>query len=277
MKNKSLETIFRQKLENLRIEPTDRAKNLILQKIKKRGRIILYRRLSVAASILLVTSLGIIYLMPGINNTSLIQQKEAIGEIRDLSQEKDTPEKREVSKVPQVTQSLPRNNTEEQPMERVEEVKAGGAEESDHVISNNAGEYKNISLALISKEKSEQFPVPDSLHIASLKDQPSLNISPGLEKKPDSLLDEIHHTDQVAVETKKDNEPMKITIEYIASGSKKNVPRNPITHAGGLYSKVNKLVYPDEILGDLRSLKDQLFALDFINRKSNETQNIKEK
>jgi hypothetical protein len=83
--------------------------------------------------------------------------------------------------------------------------------------------------------------------------------------------------DPADIKTIQENEPMKITIEYIASSAKGKGSVTPKTQVGELYSRMNKLVYPDEILGDIRSLKDQLFALDFINRKSNNTQNNKEK
>ena len=55
-------------------------------------------------------------------------------------------------------------------------------------------------------------------------------------------------------------EPMKITIEYIASGNKDTQSKSK---RKSFYSKLDNMKSVDEVLGDLRSYKDRLLALDF--------------
>jgi hypothetical protein len=56
------------------------------------------------------------------------------------------------------------------------------------------------------------------------------------------------------------HEPMKITIEYIASGNKDTQSESKRSN---FYSKLDNMKTMNEVLGDLRSYKDRLFALDF--------------
>ena len=55
-------------------------------------------------------------------------------------------------------------------------------------------------------------------------------------------------------------ETMKITIEYIASGNKDTQSESKRSN---FYSKLAKMKTMDEVLGDIRTYKDRLFALDF--------------
>ena len=66
-------------------------------------------------------------------------------------------------------------------------------------------------------------------------------------------------------------EPVKITIEYIASGKKDEQSESKRRN---FYSKLDNMKTMNEVLGDLRSYKDRLFALDF---KKEEKVNNKEK
>jgi hypothetical protein len=278
MKDKSLESIFRQKLEDLSIEPSDRAKDLIRLRIKKRGRIILYRKLSIAASILLIITSGIFYLVPEKEENTLAGEMETAGEKRDLIVDKDTAENREIMEVPQVAQSPYRDNREAQPMQDSEREESG---KSTPPIQENAGAIdkidKDVYFPIIVATGDSPEEKPNSLRIASLENQfppentyeEKINLHP---IEAPELLSDVS-TD----ETSEAEESTKITIEYIASGSKGKEAGASKTQVGELYSKVNKLVYPDEVLGNIRSLKDQLFAFEFINRKSTHTQNNKEK
>jgi hypothetical protein len=61
-------------------------------------------------------------------------------------------------------------------------------------------------------------------------------------------------------------EPVKITIEYIASGKSKGQSE---TDRKKFYSKMDNMKSVNEVLGDIRTYKDRLFALDF--KKENKT------
>jgi hypothetical protein len=158
-------------------------------------------------------------------------------------------EKRIPAKLtPEVTRSVDISREEEPaPLSRL----AGGNAEGGSPVDS-------IQYASVNSQISSENPFPQEL-------------TPIPDSDPASLLD---RADEASAG---EREPVKITIEYIASGSKTHKTGISKTHLGEFYSKMNKLVYPEEVLGDIRSLKDQLFALEFINRKSTQTQNNKEK
>ena len=278
MKDKSLESIFRQKLKDLSIEPSVRAKDLIRQRIKKRGRIILYRKLSIAASILLIMTGGIFYLVPEKEEIPLAGQMETAGDVRDSTVDIDAAENGEITEVPRGGQSQSRDNSKAGPM--VDPEREGNGK-SRPGIQGNTGAIdktdKDVHSAMVVAAGDSPEENPDSLRIASPENQntPGTTSEEKINQHP--IEAPIRMSDALAGETAVKEEPMKITIEYIASGSKGKEAGAPKTQAGELYSKVNKLVYPDEVLGNIRSLKDQLFALEFLNRKSTHTQNNKEK
>ena len=59
-------------------------------------------------------------------------------------------------------------------------------------------------------------------------------------------------------------EPVRITIEYISSGSNKRKQQEKIKD---FYARMDDIKGIDEVYGDLREFKDRLFALDFMNNK----------
>jgi len=269
MKNKVLEKIFQEKLRDLRLEPSERAKNLVYQKIKKRGRIILYKRFSIAASMVLISSIGIFYFLTGTKNVGFVQEKvenpgtEEIYENKDInvgissSQENETPVDKEIRSNPlRVNEDNPANSE----------------------ISNKD---RTHSERLVENTKPEIVTTQDSLRdvsSGSLLTYDTVSASEaGIALAPDAIGHSRNYTETVASGSPEEREPLKITIEYIASGSRGKTSPDQKSHVGELYSKMNQLVYPEEVMGDIRTFKDQLFAFDFINVRKIETQKNKEK
>ncbi len=275
MKDKSLESVFRHKLEDFSIEPSARAKDLIRQRINKRGRIILYRRLSVAASIVVITVMGVFYLIPDHKEITLAEQRDTPDKKQDLVVNEDTTEIKKIAEVQKSVQSRTGTGDDQKSQSTRNSEREVPAKSNQNETEKPEIRDKEVHfpMAVTAEEKSD---IPDSIQIASpgdllLPDNRFTEITEDTGEDP-MRLSEVSAGQSAAAE-----KPLKITIEYIASGSKGKRSGNPKTQAGELYSKVNKLVYPNEVLGDIRSLKDQLFALEFINRKSTHTQNNKEK
>lgn len=274
MKDKSLESIFRKKLEDLRIEPSDQAKGLIRQRIKKRGRIVLYRRLSIAAGILLIVTIGLIYLLPQEKKNPVVNQLDLPGKQPGSASSEEAQFQHEMPKmVPSKT------DTERGVSGSMEAEKRDPVKLTPEV---NRGEDKireevPVPPTHLADRNAETASPVDSTQYAS-EDSPNYLGSPFPQELanlpvdgPARLMTEVHEASPGK------EEPVKITIEYIASGSKTRKQGASKTQLGEIYTRMNKLVYPEEVLGDIRTLKDQLFALEFINRKSTHTQNNKEK
>lgn len=274
MKDKSLESIFREKLEDLRIDPSDRAKNLIQQRIKKRGRIILYRRLSIAAGIALIMSIGLFYFMPWEKRNSVVDHQVLPEDKSESIFHKDTPVQKE---IPERVLSQTENERKE-PGKRasgvIEPVKPNPENSQNESMIQRERPAPQTTLAGITSNKKDPA---DTLQLASAEIQISAETPNSQELYSLSGEEQKFSSDTVDDVSGEKEEPMKITIEYIASGTKKSKSDTSRSQLGEFYSKVNKLVYPEEVLGDIRSLKDQLFTLEFINRKSTHTQNNKEK
>lgn len=274
MKDKSLELIFREKLEDLRIEPSDQAKDLIHQRIKKRGRIILYRRLSIAAGIILIMTVGLFYLLPREKTNPIANQLEMPEDKSGPVSPGDTPVRKEMPVTAlskgdtEMEVPRPRDAEKIEPADLTKEVRR------DEEMNREKEPARGPQLVEGIDEKRGPA---DSYPAVAVEPQvlPENTSVPESDQLPGE--DPVFLSDEVEESSAGKEEPVKITIEYIASGSKSRKPGTSKTQLGEFYSRMNKLVYPEEVLGDIRSLKDQLFALEFINRKSTNTQNNKEK
>jgi hypothetical protein len=268
MKNKALERIFQEKLGDLRMEPSEQTKDLVYHRIKKRGRIILYKRLSIAASVVIISFLGVFYFLPGYQDEKIVQDNSI-----------SSPETME---SPSVRESLSMDGSEKFQVPEEEDTKL---RDSDPEKRDRA--YRESTLdnqATSENQKVEKKPEKDrsqepALSVPVARRQPisGMDSLPGQPVDPDisGLSEEIPIQQPLADQG--GQRPFKITIEYIASGSKtKSLPESK-RMAKEFYSRMNGLVYPEEVLGDIRSFKDQILAFDFINAKKVETQNKKEK
>lgn len=295
MKNKSIEEIFRQKFSDLKIEPSERARQHAAMRIRKRGRIILYRRLAIAAGVLMIVTLGYLFLVPGNGSERVAQQnsgQETIpadnGEVSNLNGEKPagTSGMEEKDYLVRDTES---------DVDREGKAGLGADNNLDHKVAEKElpSEFKRkeTQKAAIAKSGDRSEPAGDKVEPAGETGTGNLVVAveekaemadASVAKPPNDLAMSDQDPapavqDPVLEDSDNKKETVKITIEYIASGSGKADNQGRQNNVKELYTKIDKLVYPEAVLGDIRAFKDQLFALDFINEGKSETQNKTEK
>jgi hypothetical protein len=266
MKNNSLEEVFRQKLEDLRIEPSDKGKDLLYQKIRKRGRIILYRRLSIAAGIIFVLSAGYFYLRPDNGQHVVVQQEKSIsGQDKTLKVEDLDIQQEEIAESRD--QVLTREDDEPETNRGTGQTQDKSREFTINELAVTGTPAQEIPVQSIEGENPENrmdvVKTPETILPETIENQAG-------HANPMAATDPVQ-TDPETGEKNVRGEPVKITIEYIASGSGKSREDAGQNAVRELYSKIN----PDAVLGDIRTFKDQLLALDFINKRSPQNTNEK--
>jgi hypothetical protein len=258
MKTDRLEELFQEKFSDLRVEPTERAKSRFEEKLTFRNRWVWMKRISIAASFLIIAIAGTWILSPS-NEESVISKRSNIvsGEI-------------DLSKTSNDDKGM--NNTQ------IADIK----------------EEKKKKEVLIIKEKSEktseyiaEIPlqsIQDPIETIDLPIEKELLVENETEMVPDTMpepgmiINEIESETFATVEKeKRSGEPVKITIEYIAGNSGQKGGSRQVANMKEFYNKVNDLLYPDDVLGGIRSLKDQIFVFDLKNVNKTETQNTEKK
>ena len=271
MKNNSLERILRQKLEDLQIEPSSQARDLVYQKIRKRGRIILYRRISIAAGIMLVLSAGFFYLRPAEMQDVGVQEESSAASPGAVI-EKHQPDATAGKLTENTTEAETRDNaqTETPIVNRVLEKDHDSSLKKKQAGDATADPRDRKPDVLAHKNSGEMADSGSIIAESPMKAAPGVHEDLTAEIYP---LTEIEAAQVIPESSGQDArvESVKITIEYIASGSgrtRENSSRNSVRE---LYSKVN----PEAVIGDIRTFKDQLFALEFINKRSDEKETEK--
>jgi len=271
MKNRSLEQIFQEKLGELRIEPSEKAMQVFNKKLKKRGRIVLVRRLSIAASIILIGAIGIFYFIPDTEKDSLVQEINNPNEVEEIM-EKTVPDRVNPEiQADEILSSEPSNSKKQDSFTENNDQDKSGTTIAKTVKSNQSESNDKIKIRTpFNPEKS----MKSTDNLSNNKNNKNESSS---ELNKDFIYQTPDPSSLAALEIVEDRIPVKITIEYIASGSKNKNASDQKTKISELYSKMNNIVYPDEVMGDIRNFKDQLFALDFIKGNKSETQNRKQK
>ncbi len=263
MERNNLENLFKDKLEGLVIEPSNEARERFARKIQYRSRSVLIKRFSIAASILLFTFAGIFSFRIFETDKIDLSKGEAFnaGNESAIAVLKNVPNPRSITPG-QGEDPIPDN-----------EVVISLRDSSP----GNSQTDANGNLAAIAQgnEDIEMDPEIDMEGLAGA-DQEYDELTAGQEDKnayieyfvadPD-LMD---HVEEVST-ADQEREPMKITIEYIASGDK---GKQSESKRSNFYSKLDNMKTMDEVLGDIRTYKDKLFALDF---RKEEKVNNKEK
>jgi len=252
MGRNNLEDLFRDKLDGLVIEPSDVAREKFTRKIQYKRRSVLLKRFSIAASILLFVFAGIYSF--SILNTSKIDLSKGQAfdsgyefEIADL---KNVPSPRTITPVQSedfITENAKafklRNSTTgiqgiNQNVNLASRAQGDEGLEMDPEIDGLAGTDQGHGELIAAKETQStyiEYFVPD----------------------PDLVVDD---QGEEVTKVDREREPMKITIEYIASGEK---GRQSESKRSNFYSKLDNMKTMDEVLGDIRTYKDKLFAFDF--------------
>ena len=254
MKADRLEKLYREKLYDLKIEPSEKAAKLFDERLSAKVRKLWVTRISIAASVLLVAVTGALLIFPD-------QEQNFISERSNVAEG-------------YITQGTSENTGETGQKESYE---IAAVKENDRAGSGPVELKNKKKTQSIEDEEADKELIPQP---ESITKSPELAVGikdPLAEKtgNPDELMEQ--DTKQETIMANKDmpgnKPPVKITIEYIAGNSKSGADTNPKKIMKTFYSNVNNLLYPDEVLGDIRSLKDQLFALDLKNENKSETQN----
>ena len=304
MKNKSIEKTFRQKLEDLRIEPSAIAKERVYNSIHKQSRIRLYKRISIAAGIIFILSVGLFLFSSDKKPGILVRGEQKIpdsGEAGNPIQMREgTPERSNsiIIKEQPVSAKNEQDHSDATSITQGEVNRQNEPAATAAILPDTIQVTKPLALVTGEKGKGTDGKRPDgpvehldfgpndgrsfdsasSLSIVGAKElseaEHSDIIGTGVPETGKTVTDS-KAKDQKGQENKRD--PLKITIEYIASGPETSRQNARTRSVKGIYDKVNKLVYPEAIIGDIRTFKDQLFALDFIEDITSETQNKNKK
>jgi hypothetical protein len=255
MENKGLEQLFKSKLSEMVIEPSIVAKDVFARKIHLAKQRILIRRISIAASIILLALAGVYTFLPNkVEKADLTQDESLIIDQGAGIAENGIDQKPDVSS------------------ENMEMLVVGEDTGIDHNEIN-----KSEHLVAISEVSDKED--LNKVEVVGIDEEQA-----GMENKLDDFQEDkevetliADHVDEsVYVEylvedpepvnqpDEKQYEPVKITIEYIASGKNKEQSE---TDRKEFYSKLDNMKSVDEVLGDIRTYKDRLFALDFKKEK----------
>ena len=254
MERNKIESLFKDKLEGLTIEPSNEARERFEGKIQYQRRRVMIKRISIAASILLLMFAGIYSIR--IFETDKIDL--SMGESFDAG---DGSEIAILNEVPG-----PRSNPPEQNENPALDEETVINMEYSSTRNSELSTVRNISQNAEENEINNIDPEAGAEEFVGTDQEYDESIARQVEKStyieyfvadPDMLKNEqsehVSPSDQQA-------EPMKITIEYIASGDKS---RQSESKRSNFYSKLDNMKSVDEVLGDIRTYKDKLFALDF--------------
>jgi len=251
MENRRLEQLFKDKLSEMIIEPSTAAQDVFARKIQISRQRILINRISIAASILLLALIGIYAFLPNKadkvdlsqDGTLILDQTEGIadnddGQILDLS----TEHKEALS-----DKNLP------------SDVETKGDTPGPQVTSSGITNMENSNSKKLAINSETLIEMEDEENEFHQEKEIETLIADHVKESVyvEYFIDDPGSKDQLELQQHK---PIKITIEYIASGKNKEEP-----DAGrkSFYSKLDNVKSIDEVLGDLRTYKDRLFALDF--------------
>lgn len=330
MKNKQLEDLFRQKLGDLNIEPSDQARERFNQRIRGRKNFLVYRRLSIAATILLMVSVGIIVTLPR-HEVPVIAERSAIieGEIeqtltspsasiaennpgnqsrngKPVVQDRETaddhapgvsaPANDEGTRLSQdamlaaADKSMNMNgggemNTDSEYRDKgslnTESIDQGAEEQDERLVAvpvyreeplekiDSTGTIRQMGDAIVASDLTTAEGNLPGMPDKNEQDAPD-------PAENDSVTDGFPEKDLLADAGKAGEKQVAITIEYIPGNRGAGEKAGRMENVKQIYNKVNNLFYPDEVLGDIRALKDQLFALDLKNLSKSETQTQEE-
>ncbi len=303
MKNNKLEKLFQKKLGNLQVEPSGRSKSIFEEKISRHHRLTLLKKISVAASIILLISAGLYFIIPDLENSTVadngqaeihkdpgnLQSDSAVsGNAISGSGTALQPGETGPGRVNNSPNRLPDPGDNEF---TVTDGDDAGTMESDQTYPfpnlKETGTISDKRAYTVAENSREEKSISDDKGIKKIEQVPgeTANLQPlsGMERLPlalgaektesflgkgigvEAVEPEVNHM-RGKTETKDidDNNNLVISIEYIPSGTQKNQDNLKVKE---LYDKMNNLVYPEEVLGDIRSFKDQLFAFEFIKER----------
>jgi hypothetical protein len=248
MENKQLEQLFKGKLGSVVIEPSKAANDLFAKKVQVRKQKIFIKRIGIAASIFFVALGGLYTFLPDKAEKIDLAEDETIkidlgidiaeneaGKMIDIPSGKevlviddnsnlDMDGQRQMAERPGF--NVPPNDTnDENPAVNLDELVV------DEGLANVVMDEQEIDMMIDDHVK-------ESVYVEYFIEDPEGSVQSG----------------------KVQYEPVKITIEYIASGKNKEKSK---ADRKAFYSRIDNMKSVDEVFGDLREYKDRLFALDF--------------
>jgi len=266
MENNKLEHLFNNKLDGYTIEPSQAAqKKFSRQILNQKRRIILYR-VGIAATVVLLVTAGIYAFLPGDNG----QVDLVVSDAYEIQGELAAP----------VVKPLPD-----------QEVQTD-AEKTFIALQETQGDLDGTpideTVASSGQERIQDIADEPEIAIPDVSDSGPSGISEvpvtmlaaevGRNTATENFQEDVLQNDwkqetviqhEISGLEEQQREPIKITIEYIASG--KNQGQSEPGRKN-FYSRLDKMKTVEEVIGDIRTYKDRLFALDF-NKEEKETKN----
>lgn len=255
MGKSNLDQLFQKRLGDMAISPSDATRKVFSDRISYRRRIGLIKKIGIAASILIVIGAGFLGFYQLKEQTLRIALEESV---HGLENELDLFEGIDNNRIAIPLTKIDQNiGSSEMPEGDAESsVKGDQANGIDKPVNQEP------AVMLVEADMNEsQFDLNGEIKKIEneivKEDQVDGRLIEYYIFDPDSNPDE-----QLAT-----NKPLKITIEYKFSGKKSN-KQSKIKQ---LYSKIDNMKPADEVFGDLRTLKDKVFALNF--KKENKVEN----
>jgi hypothetical protein len=252
MENKKLEELFKNKLDGMVIEPSEASQDVLNRKIQLLKQKTLVRKISVAASVLLVVMAGIYAFLPNKNEKKEAYQQHEL----PINDHGDQLVEVEFFDSPDIDRSE-KNISIQEDYIREESPTATSGDRTDNLDTDNTVREQLAS-------GNEALRPEETLLASEFQEQEVDEMMTGQVEENVYIEYYMKEADSGRLVEESKHEPMKITIEYIASGDKKEESQSKLKE---FYSKMDNMKGVDEVIGDFRSYKDRLFALDFKNNK----------
>lgn len=251
MENNKIDRLFHDNLEGMEITPSARAYNQFESLLGKKNKRIYFRYAAGIAGLLLVLS-GSFFLINDLQKTVTLENRTGIDHT--------------VSAIPaEETIQIRESITEEKPQIPAKET----------LITDNRKVNTTVSPDLYQEAKKPSLDLPvldnrDSLSLAPILLTEVMNENPPGEiiEAIQPVLAEVTDDDTLPEKEGEIHIPTGITIEYF---SDKNLKKNKKIKntLNRLVAQTQQLKSPEELYGDIRNLKDELLAFNFIKSKNN--------
>ena len=254
MVKRNLDQLFQEKLGDMTISPSDAARQVLKERIIYRSRVGLVKKIGIAASIIFVIGAGFLGFNQLKEQSPRIALEESVQAVENELELFEGVDNKSISiPLAQMDKKIESSGMVEEDSEPI--VK------SDQVIDIENPVTVEPSGMLVEADPEEEIEKIGNAIVAEghIEGQVEGRLIEYSIIEPESSQEE-----QLATV-----EPIKITIEYKFSGSRSKKE----SKIKQLYIKINKMKPADEVFGDLRTLKDKVFALNF--KKENKVENQK--
>jgi len=255
MGKSNLDQLFQERLGDLTISPSDAVRKVFNDRLSYRRKVSIIRKISFAASILIVLGAGFLGFNQFMGNPRIALEEIAQSGINDMNLFENIDSK-SIS-IPLAKSDRDIKSFEETDVDDVLK------NQQNQIIDSDKPAEPELSIMLVEAVEDENKYDQESEMAET--ENPIVAGSPVEGRLIEYSIIEPESKPEEQLAT---NEPIKITMEYKSSGNKSKESK-----IKQLYSKIDNMKSADEVFGDLRTLKDKVFAFNFKKENKVENQN----